>query len=169
MPDGEQALIVTGEPEGSSNVRIVGPGGGSPRVIAEHLDLRPAAYMTPLVSPVSPDGRYLAAATASGRIEIVSLEDGARRALQGSGPNDLPIQWTPTGRSLYLFDPSGLPGRIYEVDVATGRREVRREIGPDDPSGVAGIAQAAITPDARAYAYSFSRLQSDLYLMQGLR
>ena len=36
-------------------------------------------------------------------------------------------------------------------------------------AGVVGINTVAVTPDGRAYAYSFARLLSDLYVVSGLR
>ena len=120
-------------------------------------------------SSVSPDGRFVAAAMASGEIRILSLDGGAARALPGSGPNDLPVRWSADGRRLFVLDPSGLPARVYTVEVASGRRELWRELVPVDRVGVAGVETIALTPDATAYSYSYRQYRSDLYLLTGLR
>jgi hypothetical protein len=143
---------------------------GSARTVEAGLALRTiVTNSTRCLSSVSHDGRAVAAAMASGEVAILSLDGGPVRAVPGTGPNDLPIQWTRDGRRLFLLDPSSIPSRILSVDVATGERTICHEIVPVDPAGVAGIDHAAITPDATAYAYAYSQFRSDLYLLKGLR
>ena len=73
------------------------------------------------------------------------------------------------GRQLYLLELGALPGKIVKVDVATGRRDVWREIQPVDRVGVSGIGMALVTPDGSAWAYSYPQFRSSLYLVKGLR
>jgi hypothetical protein len=54
------------------------------------------------------------------------------------------------------------------VDVATGRRELWRELGPSDRGGILGI-RPLLTRDAKAYVYTYNRLLSDLFEVRGLR
>ncbi len=54
------------------------------------------------------------------------------------------------------------------MELATGRREVWRELAPPDPAGVTFV-QPILTRDARAYVYTYHRYLSDLYLVSGLR
>jgi len=170
MPDGLHVLVVARDPDGSTRAKLIGFEGDAARTVLERLELRPAASAnTRLLSSVSPDGRFVAAAMASGEIAILSLDGGAPRALPGSGPNDLPVRWSADGRRLFLLDPSQLPARVYAVDVASGQRELWREIVPVDRVGVAGVEAVALTPDATAYIYSYRQYRSDLYLVKGLR
>jgi hypothetical protein len=55
------------------------------------------------------------------------------------------------------------------LDLATARRELWKELGPKDVSGVRSINRVSITPDGSAYAYSFGRQLGDLYVVEGLR
>jgi len=170
MPDGIHVLVVASEPSGWSSVSEVSFESGAVRTVAAQLDLSPAAGSDPRrLSPVSPDGRLVAAAMASGQIVVLPLDGGAARPLPGSGPNDLPIEWTADGSQLFLSDPSELPTRVHKVDLATGRRELWREILPLDRVGVAGVEKIVLTPDATAYAYSYVQFRSDLYLVKGLQ
>jgi len=170
LPDGLHVLVAGTDPDGSTRAKLVGFGGGPARVVVERLELRAAAAAnTRLLSSVSPDGRFVAAAMASGEIAILSLDGGAARALPGSGPNDLPVRWSADGRRLFLLDPSGLPARVYAVEVASGHRELWRELVPVDRVGVSGVETVALTPDATAYSYSYRQYRSDLYLLKGLR
>jgi dipeptidyl aminopeptidase/acylaminoacyl peptidase len=170
LPDGLHVLVAGTDPDGSTRLKLVGFDGGPTRTVVERLELRAAAALnTRLLSPVSPDGRFVAAAMASGEIAILSLDGGAARALPGSGPNDLPVQWSADGRRLFLLDPSGLPAKVYAVEMASGRRELWRELMPVDRAGVSGVEAVALTPDATAYSYSYRQYRSVLYLLKGLR
>ena len=170
LPDGLHVLVAGTDPDGSTRAKLVAFDGGPARTVVERLDLRAAASANNrLLSSVSPDGRFVAAAMASGEISILSLDDGAARVLPGSGPNDLPVRWSADGRRLFVLDPSGLPARIYAVEVASGQRQLWRELGPVDRVGVAGVEAVALTPDATAYCYSYRQYRSDLYLLKGLR
>jgi hypothetical protein len=55
------------------------------------------------------------------------------------------------------------------VDLARGTRELWRELIPPDPAGVRAVVTCHVTRDGRVYAYSYTRLLSDLYLIEGLR
>jgi hypothetical protein len=50
---------------------------------------------------------------------------------------------------------------------AGGMGEVYR--APNDPAGVTAIICVRMTADGKAYAYSFSRELSDLFLVEGVR
>lgn len=54
------------------------------------------------------------------------------------------------------------------VDLASGRRELFKKIGPSDPAGLP-CTQAVFTPDGKYYAYSWRNELSQLYLVEGLR
>ena len=143
--------------------------GGGTRQISESLELRFASWGNRPLAPVSPDGRFVAASVASGELLLVSLDGGASKVVPGSGPSEIPIQWTPDGRNLLLFDPAVLPARISAIDLDSGRRRLVRELLPGDRVGVYGIMQALITPDESAYAYGYQRFRSELYRVTGLR
>lgn len=170
MPDGIHVLQVARAPNGSSSLSVVGFDGAPARVVVAGFKVRPEyTSQSRLFSPVSPDGHWVAAAAASGQVVVLPLDGGTAQPLPGTGPNDLPIAWTPDGRRLYLLDPSGLPTRVYEVELANGNRKLWREILPIDRVGVAGVEGVVLTPDATAFAYSYRQNRSNLYLVKGLR
>ena len=47
-----------------------------------------------------------------------------------------------------------MPARIERVEVATGRRQLWKELRPADPAGVFGITSVVVTPDGTSYAYT---------------
>ncbi|HWZ85997.1 MAG TPA: hypothetical protein VN032_07350, partial [Thermoanaerobaculia bacterium] len=121
---------------------------------------------------ISPDGTLVAIRLEKeDKIVLLPIGDGPRRFAAGTLADDSPIQWSPDGRWLYVLR-KGDPFRnqIYRVELATGRRELWKEIAPDDRVGTYGIRDVALTPDGRGYAYSLGRTaSSDLYLVEGLR
>jgi hypothetical protein len=62
---------------------------------------------------------------------------------------------------------ASLRGRIYRVDVATGRKELWKELMPSDPAGVDWVF-GKVTPDGKPYAYFYRRILSDLFLVESL-
>jgi hypothetical protein len=63
---------------------------------------------------------------------------------------------------------SGSTSAIFLLDIPTGRRKPLWELSPLDRAGASGLTGIFLPPDARAYAYSFFRDMSDLYLVDGL-
>jgi hypothetical protein len=70
---------------------------------------------------------------------------------------------------VWVFRRGQVPARIHRIDLASGRRELWRTIAPADAAGVFSITSFVLTPDGRSYAYSFSRVLSDLYVVDGVR
>ena len=169
LPDDDRVLVLASDAQGRSVASVMSFSGGRTQAVSESLELRFASWSNRMLSPVSPDGRFVAASVASGEVLLVPLDGGPSKAVPGSGSNDVPIQWTPDGRGLLLFNPGVLPTRISEIDLESGRRTLVRELLPLDRVGVYGVVQALITPDRSVYAYGYQRYRSDLYRVTGLR
>jgi len=118
---------------------------------------------------VSPDGRQVAVLGEDGFMRLVPLDGGQSSVVPGAEQDEVPLRWNDDGQSLFVwrwgFD---LPARVYLLDVETGERRLWREFIPADPAGVTGILSMALTPDGRAYAYSYGRSLETLYLLTGL-
>ncbi len=155
LPDGDRVLVLANDAQGRSVASVTSFSGGAARRISESLELRFASWGNRSLSPVSPDGRFVAVAVASGQVLLVPLEGGESRAVPACGPSDLPIQWTPDGRRLLVFNPGSLPGRISEIDLESGHRQLVRELLSSDRVGVYGLVQALMTPDRSAYVYGY--------------
>jgi WD40 repeat protein len=164
LPDGRKVLVAgaeKGQPvrlflqdfDGSSLPRAVGGEGIS------------AIYGA---IAVSPDGSVVAAPGKEDRIRLYRLDGGPEEPLAGAEPREVPIRFSPDGRYVWVFQPRDLPTWIVRIDRTTGTRERWKEIQPPDPAGILGITRVRITPDGRSYAYTFSRILSDLFLARGL-
>jgi serine/threonine protein kinase len=118
-----------------------------------------------------PDGRHLVAAGGlTSRLYLLALEGGDLVEIRGSEPGDLPIRWSVDGRFLYVRDRSGeVPARLFRIEVASGRRESWKELAPADAAGVVEIRGIGLSDDLQSYVYSFRRMLTDLYLVEGVR
>jgi hypothetical protein len=97
---------------------------------------------------------------------------------QGELQNEVPaltaqdalVQWSSDGNGVFVVDiNSQNPLQIYRVNLADGKRVFWKEITPSDPAGIAGRGFIVMTPDGNAYAYTYRRVLSDLYLVPGLQ
>jgi hypothetical protein len=106
--------------------------------------------------------------TADWKPAICPTSSGSLVPIPGGANAEGPIQWSPDSKSLYIK--TGLvPARVFRVDPFSGKRELWKEFAPSDPTGVVDIQGIAMTPDTSAYAYTYVRILSDLFLAQGLR
>jgi hypothetical protein len=81
----------------------------------------------------------------------------------------MPLFWDESGRWLYARDGTELPARIVTIDPASGERRPWLEVRPSDPVGISDAFTLVGTPDGKAYAYSFIRTLSELFVVDGLR
>ena len=104
-------------------------------------------------------------------IQILPIKAGAAppREVPGVQDDERPVAFTEDGKALWLFRRGQVPGNVYRVDIATGRRDRTIPLHPPDTAGIYSIAECAITPDGQAYAYSYTRVLSELYLAKGLK
>jgi serine/threonine protein kinase len=59
--------------------------------------------------------------------------------------------------------------KVYRLNLATGRKQLWRELMPPDPAGVYFIRPPQFSSDGNSYAYSYARLLSDLYVVDGFK
>ena len=117
---------------------------------------------------VAPDGDHLLASYKSGATSIVSLREGSMKSGPVLEPDERVVTFDPDGEWIFTCaSQRQVPCPTHRIQLTTGRREAWREIGPVDPVGVVSI-NLRITPDGEAYAYTYSRVLSELYLAGGL-
>jgi eukaryotic-like serine/threonine-protein kinase len=161
LPDGKQVLFWASEASHGVRLYLQDLTGNGPRSIS------PEGYRG-YAGTVSPDGKFVAALGPDHeKVFLYPTTGGEPRLLDTITEDDAPCGWSTDGRYLYLVGRGGRPRRIDRLDVATGKRELWKELEPYDPDGSATAIR--LTPDGRYYAYSYVRDESDLYLVEGLR
>jgi Tol biopolymer transport system component len=118
---------------------------------------------------VSPDGKYLLATDPERKRWLYPLEGGDPQPLAAALENDdALIDWEPDGKSL-LVSKRGIPAKVARIYLNSSRSEDVRTISPSDPAGIVTIGGMRFSADRKAYAYSYFRILSDLYVVDGLR
>jgi dipeptidyl aminopeptidase/acylaminoacyl peptidase len=159
VPDGKRIVFV-GRRASESRRAFVQALDGAPRAITEEeVVLRGL--------PVSPDSRFLACTGLDGKMKLVPLEEGETQPVSGIAPGEVLIRWSGDGKSMFVYRPGELPTRIQRVALDSGEREAWMELLPSDPAGVSTIGQIRLTPDGKSCVYSFKRILSELYLVEG--
>ena len=148
---------------------------GRSRLYVQDLEGGPLRPLTPEgfeIGPVSPDARFVAVEDPMGSPVLFPVDGGEPHWLPGTTSADKSIQWEGSGAGLFLAT-GDLPVRIDLYDLATGTRQLWKELAPADRTGVGSLSadpnsRVIVTPDGRAYAYSFARALSQLYLVTGV-
>jgi hypothetical protein len=99
---------------------------------------------------------------------VYSSENGGGKPIPGMEPGEQPIGWTADGGSIYVYRPT-VPARVFRVELATGKRQLWKELAPADAVGVYFIRPPHIAYDGKSYAYNYGRILSDLYVVDGLK
>lgn len=82
---------------------------------------------------------------------------------------EIPVAWAAGGRELLVRREAELPAKVYRVDVATGRRELWKELVPNDPAGVMQVLGVVATPDLDELAHTYLRVLTELQVVDGLK
>jgi hypothetical protein len=159
LPDGQRVLFNGLQPGKSLRSFVQDLGGARPRALTSE---------NTWATSISPDGQTAACIGPEG-ISLWPVEGGPPRALASSRPGERPVAWSGDGRSVWVFRRAEVPASVFELDVATGARRPWKKLQPPDPSGVYSIDNFKVTPDGRAYFYSYRRVLSQLYAVKGLK
>ena len=117
---------------------------------------------------VSPDGQFAVAMAPDGKMKLYPVEGGAPRNVLGALPSDLVIQWSRDSKAMYVCNPYQLPARIERLDLATGKRDLFKEIVPADASGVREF-DAVLSADLTVAVLALKRRLGVLEVVRGLR
>jgi serine/threonine protein kinase len=161
LPDGKHVIFIGRESGHNLRFYLQDVDGGSPRAVTPE-GVGKIGYLI----PVSPDGKSFIARSADKTV-IFSTEGGEPRAIPGLTGADEVRRWTADGHSLFVQQ-NTVPLKVFRLDLATGRRELWKEITPTDPAGILSI-NLLPTPDGRGYVYTIDRDLHDLYVAEGLK
>ncbi len=121
-------------------------------------------------SALSPDGQSVAVMGPDGKRGIWPLDGGGFRPIPGLDSKYGVIGWTPDGGSLYVA--SNHLGekaiKVYRVSITTGKMEFWKSFGDSLPAG-AEAGAPHFSADGSAYAYVYSQVLSEAYVVKGLK
>ncbi len=163
LADGHRIILQANEPGRGSRLYLQELASG-----AIHA-LSPEGYRAAGRLAVSPDEKSVPVVGPDRKPYLYPLQGGEPIALAGATFEDRWIGWTPDGRFLFLYRVGEIPAKVYRLEVASGRREVWRELIPADSAGVDSVGPVLLVGDGRSYVYGYSRTLSDLFVVDGLR
>jgi serine/threonine protein kinase/Tol biopolymer transport system component len=116
---------------------------------------------------ISPDGTQILVRESKGGLNIYPVSGGAPRGVPGATPNDAVLRWMSDGKSILIASLwSEVPLRVDKLDLATGRREPFKTLGPAELTGAVHVTPVAFTEDGKSHAYAVRRMASHLFLVQ---
>ena len=160
LPGGRSFVFSGAEPDRGSRLWVQGIDDPKPRAFS------PEGYR---MTVSSPDGKLVAATGPDRRHYLYPTTGGEPTPIPGLVAGDVVSGWRQDGGSVFLRRRGEVPLRVMTLDLASGRKELWKEIMPADPAGVSTIAPVLITPDEKYYAYSYTRTLGDLYVVDGLK
>ncbi len=163
FPDSQQLLVLAAE------------AGRKRRFYRQPLD--GSAAPTPLTREgdfssgfASPDGTQLATMEGDHALWLFPLVAGGgdgRRVLELD--DEVLAGWTDDRNMVWTWRRGERPAQVFRVSISTGKRYPWRSLDPPDPAGLVEVSRFRATPDGRAHAYTYFRMLSNLYLVEGLR
>jgi eukaryotic-like serine/threonine-protein kinase len=161
LPDGQRIVFGASEPGHGERIFVRSVSGGPIKPIS------PEGYRGQFRS-VTPDGRFIAARGPDRKMYLYPLEGGEPLPIIGLDRSEAASGWVADGR-LLVYTRGELPLKVYFLDVRTGQKEFWKTLMPGDASGVQDISPVLTTPDRQTYVYTYSRVLSDLYLVDGMK
>jgi len=159
-------------PTGKAIVFSASEANRAPRTYGMNLDDGKAHVITPEGTTgalVSPDAKYLLATDPELKRWLYPLNGGDPKPLSAAlNDDDLLIDWEPDGNSI-LVGQRGTSCRVMRVYLNSSRREDVRTFAPSDTAGIVTVGAVRFSADRKTYAYSYYRILSDLYVVDGLR
>jgi Tol biopolymer transport system component len=160
MPDGKSIIYTAAEPGHSVRSYLLDLDGGAARAIT------PEGTAGNLITP---DGKFLLALDSKRQRWLYPIGGGEPQKFNViPNANERVMRFFDGGKSVLLRTTS-VPVQVTRVDIATGRRELWKEIAPADPAGARNIPSLIFSDDGKSYAYSVGRILSDLYVVDGLK
>ena len=162
FPDGRHILLLGSQTGHGLRLWVEDSSGGAPRPIS------PEGARVRYRGCISPDGKQVAAADPEGHITIYMVGGGEPLLVLNTQPGEEPVMWTPDGKAL-LVGARSVHARVFTINLASNERKLLRSFTPSDPTGLFGNAVPNFSRDLKSYAYTYQRITSDLYVVDGLK
>jgi eukaryotic-like serine/threonine-protein kinase len=159
FPDGQRLLVAGSFPGKPLRLFIQALSGGEP------IPLVPDIFMGRTI--VSPDGKQIAGLGPDRKVLLVAVSGGEPKALDIPFAA-APIQWSDDGKVLYLRElESGPLIRVFRYDLTTSQYRLLKEMTPPDRVGLSSLFELVMGRNERSYAYSYMRVLSELFVVDG--
>jgi Tol biopolymer transport system component len=118
---------------------------------------------------VTPDSKYVLAADRQGKNLLYPLQGGEPKPLSANlDPDDFVLRFEPDGKSLIVAK-QAVPARIIRRFLDNRPAQVLDVVAPSDPAGIIELRNFQLSTDGKSYIYSYYRVLSDLWIVDGLK
>jgi Tol biopolymer transport system component len=162
-PDGRRIVLQASEPGRGRRFYLQDVASGKARPFT------PEGYRTLGFKPLSPDGTFVVVVGPDRKVYRYPVEGGEPTIVPGLSLEDGIQGWTPDGRFVYVSRRGERPLKMYRLEIATGAKEFIRELMPSDASGVESVGPAILLPDGKSWVFGYTRILSDLHVVDGLK
>ena len=160
MPDGKEVVFSANRAGHGVQCFVQDVDGGKPR---------PVTPEGVTFCEISPDGKLIAGnGPGGGGGSLYPMDGGQPRPIPGLAAGERFV-WTSDPRFLYVYQWKQSSVKVYRLNILTGQRQLFTQITPPDVAGLHDISFIHFSSDGRAYVYSYTRLLSELYLVEGLK
>ena len=159
FPDGKH-LLLTGATEGQPlRSYEMDLEGGKPQ------PLGPPDFVG---SAITNDGKQIAGRNGSAESVVFDRQTQKLQAIRGVEPHDQLENWTEDGKGLVVISATPWEGRIYRVDIASGKRTLLQTVEPSEKAGSTQDVRLVYAEASKTYAFSTVRVLGTLYVVEGL-
>jgi hypothetical protein len=115
---------------------------------------------------VTPDSKYVLGIDQQGVLLLYPVDGGNPKPLPAKiQPDDVVLRME-SDQSILVQRP-GIPATILRID-ASGKERELYTIAPGDPAGILELRGFRFSADEKSYIYSYYRVLSDLWVVDGL-
>jgi hypothetical protein len=159
FPDGKH-LLLTGATEGQPlRSYEMDMEGGKPQ------PLGPPDFVG---SAIARDGNRIAGRNGSAEAVVLDRQTQKLQVIPGMEPHDQIEKWTEDGKGLLVVSATPWEGRIYRVDIPSGKRSLLQTVEPSEKAGSTQDVRLVYAERSKTYAYSIVRVLGTLYVVEGL-
>ena len=162
FPDGKRYLFAGTEPKHGVKFYVQDLNSDAPKAIT-------AEGVNPTQFALSHNGEFVAGLGSDQKMYLYPTAGGEPRAVPGVEVGERPVGWTADDRSLFVYRYAEMPARLFQLDLATGKRSLWKQIMPPDAAGVDHIGGILLSADQKSYVYSYYPNLSNLYLVEGAK
>lgn len=161
MPDGKNLLALGIEP---------GHGGRTYQIDLANGNSKPITPEGVSGTLLSPDGQSVIVQNTDGKLAVWPLDGSGIRPIPGLDSTYYARRWTPDGKSIYVSSSKLAEkiAKVYLVNVSTGKMEFWKSFG-ENVAGMESAGAPLFSKDGSAYAYVYSSVLSEAYVVTGLK
>jgi Tol biopolymer transport system component len=159
-----QKILELGNASGENGQRlwVQDINGGEPKPIS------PEGINSRLSGTISPDGKRVVAVDPQGKLALYPTSGGSPENVPGALEGDRPLRWMPDGKRL-LISTINAPNVVSMLDLATGTRTLFRTMAVPEGLTQQDVSSPVFASDLKSYVYAYTRIASDLYVVEGLK